>query len=206
MCRKTSLPPTISLYSSLKSLGFCLLIFCASNTRFSTTSSSSLVRSFTLGLWKVIFLPKTSCPKSPRNAFLVNLHSSMNIPQQISVRILEWEIRMGPKGVKCSDYVHGHASWTRLQKGWFCYAFFIFTPFKCWYLSQMDRYLHESGLILKLIKGTTTPVNMRSIAFQMGAGCVLEWSMVRVVEGGEAVHTNSMGKSRFACVSQVKVE
>ena len=38
----------------------------------------------------------------------------------------------------------------------------------------MDRYCHESGLILKLIKGTTTPVNMRSIAFQMGAGCVLE--------------------------------
>ena len=35
-------------------------------------------------------------------------------------------------------------------------------------------YCHESGLILKLIKGTTTPVNMRSIAFQMGARCVLE--------------------------------
>ena len=82
--------------------------------------------------------------------------------------------------------IYGHASWTHLQKRWFCYAFFIFTPFKCWYLSQMDRYCHESSLILKLIKGTTTPVNMRSIAFQMGAGCVLEWRMVRVVEGGEA--------------------
>ena len=64
------------------------------------------------------------------------------------------------------------------------------------------RYCHESGLILKLIKGTTTPVNMRSIAFQMGAGCVLEWRMARVhvVEGGgggEVVHTNSMGKITF---------
>ena len=40
---------------------------------------------------------------------------------------------------------------------------------------------------------------MRLIAFQMGAGCVLEWIMARVVEVGEAevgeaVHTNSMGK------------
>ena len=107
--------------------------------------------------------------------------------------------------------VYGHVSWTRLQKRWFCYAFFIFTPFKCWYLSQIDRYCHESGLILKLIKGSIPPVNMRSIAFQMAAGCVLEWRMVRVVEGGEAeggeaVHTNSMGKSRFARVLHVKLE
>ena len=102
--------------------------------------------------------------------------------------------------------VYGHTSWTRLQKRWFCYAFFIFTQFKCWYLSQMDRYCHESGLILKLIKSTTTPVTMRSIAFQMGAGCILEWRMARVVEVGEAVHKNSIRKSRFARVSQVKVE
>ena len=53
---------------------------------------------------------------------------------------------------------------------------------------------------------------MRSIAFQMGAGCVLERRKVRVVEGGgsggggEAVHTNSMGKSRFARVLHVKLE
>ena len=60
----------------------------------------------------------------------------------------------------------------------------------------MDRYCSESGLILKVIKGTTTPVKMRSIAFQMGGGCVLEWRMARVVEGGEAVHTNS-GKIAF---------
>ena len=75
----------------------------------------------------------------------------------------------------------------------------------------MDRYCHESGLILKLIKGTTTPVNMKLIAFQMGAGCVLELRMARVVEAGEAevgeaVHTNSMGKLCFAHVSHVKVE
>ena len=38
----------------------------------------------------------------------------------------------------------------------------------------MDRYGHESGLILKLIKGSIPLVNMRLIAFQMGAGCVLE--------------------------------
>ena len=81
-------------------------------------------------------------------------------------------------------FSYGHVSWTRLQKRWFCYAFFIFTPFKCWYLSQMDRYCHESGLVLKLIKGSIPPVNMRLIAFQMGAGCVLEWRMARVVEGG----------------------
>ena len=48
----------------------------------------------------------------------------------------------------------------------------------------MDRYGHESGLILKLIKGSIPPVNMRLIAFQMGAGCVLEWRTARVVEGG----------------------
>ena len=38
----------------------------------------------------------------------------------------------------------------------------------------MDRYCHECDLILKLIKGSIPPVNMTSIAFQMGAGCVLE--------------------------------
>ena len=48
-------------------------------------------------------------------------------------------------------------------------AFFIFTTIKRCYLSQTDI-----DLILKLIKGTSTPLNVRSIAFQMGAGCVIE--------------------------------
>ena len=61
----------------------------------------------------------------------------------------------------------------------------------------MDSYRHESGLILKLIKGTTTPVNMRSIAFQMGAGCVLEWRMARVVEGGGSGTHKLYGKMVF---------
>ena len=62
-------------------------------------------------------------------------------------------------------------------------------------------------LFLKLIKGAIPPVNMRSIAFQMGAGCILEWRLVRVVEGGEAEGGSGTHKlygkiafrARFAC-------
>ena len=67
----------------------------------------------------------------------------------------------------------------------------------------MNRYCHESGLILKLIKSTTTPVNMRSIAFQMEA-CRVRIRMTNGEGGGGGGGSGT--HKHFARVSHVKLE
>ena len=94
-----------------------------------------------------------------------------------TIFVIQWNLVIKRSDTIKPFFMYGHASWTRHPKRVVLLRFSR-------YLGQTERYLHECGLIWKVIKGSIRPVNMKSIAFQMTKICMKEWQTLRGGGGG----------------------